>query len=51
MPSTDPTEADLKAVKDYFGFLSNSQFLEEWKQLSDQEKHEIRVLVKEVLSA
>ena len=51
MPSTDPTEADLKAVKEYFGFLNNADFLAEWKQLTDEDKHEIRVLVKEVLGS
>lgn len=49
MPSTDPTEANLGDVKNYFGFMSNAEFLTDWKALSDEDKHEIRVMVKEVL--
>lgn len=49
MPSSDPTEADLKSVKDYFGFVNNTEFLKEWKALTDEDKHEIRVLLKNLL--
>lgn len=45
----DPTESSLGDVKKFFGFVTNADFLAEWKQLTDEDKHEIRVLLKNLM--
>ena len=37
--------AKLTEVKEYFGFLNSKEFRNEWKELSDDDKAEIRTLL------